>query len=202
MIVHFILTILLVLTLTSDATVLCGNDAFSILVLFTKKRKSGFSNKLFVFQKICSKVKILKMFKISNDFHIRACRYLKRRAVFGVPSTVFLDGLMFFLLVLGWSLWERAFSSVGARAGPNFAAWLAEGDGRSFSLSIWWVPCFGRLYSLLLGDGCLGSLCGGVGGGGWPGGYSCTGLGGGSFSLWVSLNRSAAREANRTYVYN
>ena len=44
-------------------TVLYGNDAFSILVLSTKKRYSSFLKKVFVFQKICFKVKVLKMFK-------------------------------------------------------------------------------------------------------------------------------------------
>ena len=54
--------------------VLYGNDAFSILVLSTKKRYSSFLKKVFVFQKICFKVKVLKTFKIFTDCHIKACR--------------------------------------------------------------------------------------------------------------------------------
>ena len=67
--VHFELTILIVLTLASDMAVLYGNDAFSILVLSTKNRYSSFLKKVFVFQKICFKIKVLKTFKISTDFH-------------------------------------------------------------------------------------------------------------------------------------
>ena len=40
------------------------NDAFSILVLSTKKGYSSFLKKVFIFQKICFKVKVLKRFKI------------------------------------------------------------------------------------------------------------------------------------------
>ena len=48
--------------------VLYENDVFQILVLSTKKRYSSSLKKVFVFQKICFKVKILKTFKISTDF--------------------------------------------------------------------------------------------------------------------------------------
>ena len=41
----------------SDMAVLFGNNAFSILVLSTKKRYSSFLKKALVFQKICFKVK-------------------------------------------------------------------------------------------------------------------------------------------------
>ena len=44
--------------------VLYGNDAFSILVLSTKKEYSSFLKNVFVFQKIYFKVKLLKTFKI------------------------------------------------------------------------------------------------------------------------------------------
>ena len=64
------LTILFDLTLASNITVLYGNDAFSILVLSTQKRFSSFLEKVFVFQKICFKDKVLKTFKISTDCHI------------------------------------------------------------------------------------------------------------------------------------
>ena len=47
--VHFVLTILFVLTLASGMAVLYGNDALSILVLSTKKLYSTFLVNFFVF---------------------------------------------------------------------------------------------------------------------------------------------------------
>ena len=46
--------------------------------------------KFFVFQKNCFKVKVLKTFRISSDFHIKTCQSLKRRAILKIPSTVFI----------------------------------------------------------------------------------------------------------------
>ena len=65
------LTILFVFTLASDMTDLYGNDAFLILALSTKKRCSGFLKKVFLFQKICLEVKVLKKFKVSTNCHIK-----------------------------------------------------------------------------------------------------------------------------------
>ena len=48
-----------------------GNDALSVLVLSTKKQCSSFLKKVFVIQKICYKVKVLKTIKISNECHIK-----------------------------------------------------------------------------------------------------------------------------------
>ena len=62
---------------------------FSILVLSTKRRCSRFLKKVFVFQKICFKVKVWKSFKISTGCHIKTCRSLKRRAILKILSTVF-----------------------------------------------------------------------------------------------------------------
>ena len=75
--------------MASDMVVLYGNDAFSLLVLSTKKRYSSFLKKVFVFQKICFKVKVLKTFETFTDYHIKTCRSLKRRAILKIPSTVF-----------------------------------------------------------------------------------------------------------------
>ena len=68
----------IVLKLASDMAVLTGNDALAIFVASTKIRYSRFLKKVFVFQKICFKVKVLK-----------TCRSLKRRAILKIPSTVF-----------------------------------------------------------------------------------------------------------------
>ena len=78
-----------VLKLASDMAVLSGNDAFSILVLSTKRWYSSFLKKSFVFQKICFKVKVLKTFKTFTDCRIKTCRSLKGRAILKIPSTVF-----------------------------------------------------------------------------------------------------------------
>ena len=69
--------------------VLNGNDAFSILVLSTKKRYSNLLKKDFGFQKVCFKAKLLRMFKGFTDCHIKTCRSLKRRAILKIPKTAF-----------------------------------------------------------------------------------------------------------------
>ena len=69
--------------------VLYGNDAFSILVLSTKKRYSSFLKKVSVYQKIRFKVKVLKTFKISTDCYIKTLRSLKRRAILKIPSAFY-----------------------------------------------------------------------------------------------------------------
>ena len=74
--------------MASDRAVLKENGVFSILVVSTKKRYSSFLKKIFLFQKICFKVKVLKTFESITDCHIKTCRSLKRRAVLKIPSTV------------------------------------------------------------------------------------------------------------------
>ena len=58
--------------LASDMPVLYENDGFSILVISIKKQYFSFLKKVFVFQKICFKVKVLKMFNIFTDCHEHA----------------------------------------------------------------------------------------------------------------------------------
>ena len=67
MIGPFLVAILFILTLASDRAVLNGNDVFPILVVSTKKRYSSFLKKVFVFQKICFKVKVLKTFETLKE---------------------------------------------------------------------------------------------------------------------------------------
>ena len=76
--VHFVVTILFVLTLASDMGVLYGNDALSMLVLSAKKRYSSFLEKDLIFQKICFEVKVLKTFEIFSECHVKTCQSLKR----------------------------------------------------------------------------------------------------------------------------
>ena len=81
--------ILFVLTLVSDRAALKRKDVFSISVVSTKKLYSSFLKKVFVFQKICFKVKVLKTFETFTDYHIKKCQSFKRRAILKIPSTVF-----------------------------------------------------------------------------------------------------------------
>ena len=57
--------------------------------IFSLKTVLQFFKKVFVFQKICFKVKVLKTFKISTDFRIKTCRSLKWRAILKISSAVF-----------------------------------------------------------------------------------------------------------------
>ena len=129
--------------------VLYWNDAFSILVLSTKKRYSSFLKKVFVFQKICFKIKAFKTFKISIDCHIKTCRSLKRRGIFENPKYCFLEESTFFLLALKWNFQDEAFSNVKTKINSNFAVKLVERSNHSFLLSIWWTTFFKHLYSLI-----------------------------------------------------
>ena len=69
------------ISISSERVVLYGNVS-------TKKQHSSILKKIFVFQKICFKVKILKSCKISSDCYIKTCRSHKRRAILKIPSTV------------------------------------------------------------------------------------------------------------------
>ena len=77
------------LKLASDRAGLNGNYVSSILVVSTKKQCSSFLEKVFIFQKIYFKVKVLKTFETFTDCHIKTCRSLKRRGILKIPSTVF-----------------------------------------------------------------------------------------------------------------
>ena len=67
-----------------------------ILVFSTKKLCSSFLKTVFVFQNICFKVKVLKIFETFTDCHIKPCRSLKRRAILLIPSVVFYKNLCSF----------------------------------------------------------------------------------------------------------
>ena len=86
--VHFVLTILFVLTLVSEIAVLNENNAFSILALSSKKQNSSYLKKFSFSREFVSKL-VLKMFQISTDFQIKTCRSLKRRPILKIPSMLF-----------------------------------------------------------------------------------------------------------------
>ena len=73
-----------------DRAVLNGNDALSILKGSAKKRFSRFLKKIFVSQKICFKVKVLKMFEtFERSALLKTYRSFKKRAFMKIPSTDF-----------------------------------------------------------------------------------------------------------------
>ena len=76
-------------SISSDRAVLNGNYMFSIVVVSAKKRHSSFLKKIFVFQKIDFKVKVLKTFETFTDCRLKTSQSLKRRATLKIPSTVF-----------------------------------------------------------------------------------------------------------------
>ena len=78
----------IVITMASDMAVLYGNDAYSILVLSSKKQYSSFLIKVFIFQKIYFKVTVLKTFKVFTDCHIKTCRSLKRGSILKIPIII------------------------------------------------------------------------------------------------------------------
>ena len=82
-------TLFFVLTLASEMAILYGNDAFSILLVSAKKRYSYFEKKVFIFQKIAFKVKVLKTLKISIYCHVKTCWSCKPRVILKIPSTLF-----------------------------------------------------------------------------------------------------------------
>ena len=77
------------LSLASDRAVLYENVGLSDLVLSTEKRSSSLLKRVFVFQKMFFKVKVLKRFKISSDCHVKINRSLERNAILEIPSTNF-----------------------------------------------------------------------------------------------------------------
>ena len=73
-----------------------SNVTPSILVFSAAKRCFNFSEKVFAFQKICVKTRVLKTFKISSDCHIKTYRSFKWSAILKIPSTDFWKNLCSF----------------------------------------------------------------------------------------------------------
>ena len=59
---------------------------FQSLVLSTKRRYFSFLKKVFAFEKICFKFKVLKTFKFSSDCDIKSCRSFKRGAILEISA--------------------------------------------------------------------------------------------------------------------
>ena len=91
------------ISISSERVVLYGNVS-------TKKQHSSILKKIFVFQKICFKVKVLKSCKISSDCHIETCRSHKRRAILKIPSTVFRRTYALYIGFKMKPIWKERFS--------------------------------------------------------------------------------------------
>ena len=89
--------ILFVLTLTY---VSYENDAFSMLVLSTKKRDSIFLKRVFIFQKIFFKVKNVQNFQWLSQKTYRP----RREGCLENPDNLFSEEQFLFLLALTWNL--------------------------------------------------------------------------------------------------
>ena len=76
----------------------------------------------FVFKKICFKVKVLKMFKISSDCHIKTCRSPKRRE----SRVPFFRRTYALSVGFKMKLLRKVFSCVKAKINSNFAVNLAK----------------------------------------------------------------------------
>ena len=125
--------------------VLYGNDASFILVLSTKKRYSSFLKKVFVFQKICFKVKVLKTFKISTECHIKACRSLKWRAILKIPTTVFRRT---YALSAGFKMKpprKSVFQCLDKKQ-PKLCSKNCWREQPSFCLPVWWITFFKHFF--------------------------------------------------------
>ena len=93
--VHFVLSILLVLTLNFELAIVYRSFAFSIVVISTIKRHASFLRKVFIFHKTSFKVKVMRKFKISSDYLLKICRSLKQSAILKIPSIVSQKNLCF-----------------------------------------------------------------------------------------------------------
>ena len=61
---------------------------FQYLYFQLKKRYYSFFEKVFIFQIICLKVKVLKTFETFIDCHIKTWPHLSPRAILKIPSTI------------------------------------------------------------------------------------------------------------------
>ena len=100
-------------------------------------------------RKSVSKLKYWKCWKFALIVTKKTCRSLKQRVILKIPSTIFLEPMLF-LLALKWNRWEKASSSAKTKANPNFSVKPVERNNHSFLLSIWWVTFFKHLYSRVI----------------------------------------------------
>ena len=110
-----------------------GNVAFSILVYSAKKQYCSFLKNIFIFQKICFKVKVLETFKISSDCHIKTSRSLKRKVTLKILSTVFQKNLRPLCWLSKETSKKKRFPMLRQKTNSNFAVKRAERINLSFS---------------------------------------------------------------------
>ena len=106
-------------------------------MLSTKKRYTSFLKMVFVFQKICFYLKVLKSFKISTDCHIKTRRSLKWRAIWSLRWRAIWKSLVL--------IFRRIFSCVPENLFLSYLSWpchlrFLKADFHKFYLvhSLWW----------------------------------------------------------------
>ena len=95
-----------------------------------------FLKKVFVLQKICFKVKVLKTFKISADCHIT---YLSNRGLFWKSLVPIFKRTYALSVVFKMKPLRK---SIKTKTNIHFVVKLAERSNHSFFLSLWWITFF------------------------------------------------------------
>ena len=93
-----------------------------------------FLKMVFVFQKICFKVEVLKMCKISSDYCPIKTPISQTEGYFENPKYRFLEKLKTFLLALTWNLEDKAFSCAMTKTNSDFVVKVLERNNHSFSV--------------------------------------------------------------------
>ena len=128
--------------------VLYGNDAFSILVLSTKKQYSSFLKNVLFSRKLSFKVKVLKSLRIFIDCHIKTCRSQKRRPIVKIPTTIFQKNLCSFRWLENETSIRKSVFQCQDKSQPNFCSKTCWKE-QSFIFS-WWMKFFKHLYSYVI----------------------------------------------------
>ena len=109
-----------------------------------------FFEKIFVFRKICLKVKLLKTFKIFSDCRIKACRSFKWSAILKIPSIVFQKNLYALYVEFKIKPLKRAFLGVKTKINWNFAVSHAEMlKEATIHFCLFDEPHFSNIFTLL-----------------------------------------------------
>ena len=93
---------------------------------FELKKLFCFFKKVFVFQKTCFKVKVMKMFKISSDCHIKKCLSFKRRAILKILSTFFRGTYVLCCVDFKIKSLQKTFPSGRTKTNSHFAVKFIE----------------------------------------------------------------------------
>ena len=134
--------------MASNIKVLHRYDAFSTLVLSTKKQDCSFLKKVFVFQKVCFRVK----YRIHSKFPLIVTSKhadLSNGELFWKSVVPFFRRIYALPVDFKMKPKENAFFSVKTKTNTNFAVKLPERSNHPFLLSIWRVTFFKHPHSLI-----------------------------------------------------